>query len=387
MRIYFLLILLLFMSTASAIGKEFSLKVAVIDDFRSQPFVLTKGMLNDELIIKNNYFKNYIKGLNLAVGHAKYDGYKIKYKVFAYTRSPKSIVRAIMQATKWQPNAIIGPRSSLMFYELSHYFRKILVLSPMASSENIKNMPTNFYSLVYPNSYSAKSMYSFITKKYPHKDIYGIVESNCNACFNAVDIFSKVYQKERGRKLRARYVLSSNVMNINMKLLLSDYKKDDIILIPNTSYVSAVLIERITNYLNESVVFIGDDNWGPWQSGEVGKLKANKNYLAFHITPVSLDVKSKIINNFKSSYKNTYKNSTGNSTVFIGYRSILSIVSALKSCHYFHSVKKIKNKTEWVLTCYQAVLHNNPNWYREKSYGVYAISFHNHKYVGSVLVR
>ena len=197
------LILLLLAHISLAAQGSPTIKVAIIDNFRYQPFVLAKNMLNDFPIVKNNYAKDYQRGVELAILEAKQYGYNIVYRMFTYKRKTITILKAFADAEAWQPNVIIGPQATAHFLNLRNFFRDILVLSPMASSERVARLPENYYSLIYPDPYSAKAMYAYITKAYPGRAVYGIVETTCVTCVTVSHAFGALYQKDRGEPFRA----------------------------------------------------------------------------------------------------------------------------------------------------------------------------------------
>ena len=153
---------------------------------------------------------------------------------------------------------------------------------------------------------------------------------------------------------------------------------------PNTSYVSAVLISRITNYLDKPSIFVGNDNWGTWQSGEVGKMQANKDYIAINVTPASLDIDSRIVHNFKKIYRKRYQQAPDNAALLIGYRPIASIVDAMKLCRKTKNIDNMTNITRTILRCYQDVLEQHKNWYRENQYAVYKMQRHGQVYLDTI---
>ncbi|HMT02568.1 MAG TPA: hypothetical protein PKD00_04550 [Burkholderiales bacterium] len=126
------------------------IKIAILDGLKSAK------------IVSANYLLDYNKGLEVAALNAKLRGLTIEYKLFSYDKERLSILNQIQNVKDWQPDFIIGPRSSDEFVLLKPYFTNTLVISPIATAAVTENLPNNFYSMTLPDIYLAQAMVKFI---------------------------------------------------------------------------------------------------------------------------------------------------------------------------------------------------------------------------------
>ena len=260
-------------------------------------------------------------------------------------------------------------------------FKKILVISPFATSTLVKKMPKNYYSLALPVIFTAKAALQFITTKFPHKEAFCLSEIDCKNCVDLSNAFKSEYQKfHPNRQLKINTFLQSEAPTLSISSILKGYKRGDIIFLPDTSYASAVLIIRIVNFLQTPVVFLGADSWGNWKNTEVGKLNANFPYIAYRITPLSLHLKGKRITNFARKYKALYQTHP-NDASYLSYNAIASIISAINKYGYIYHNKNMK---DLILSTYTIALQKNSNWFRLKNYAVYKITPGKEVYMSAV---
>lgn len=207
--------------------------------------------------------EQYLKGVSVAEDYCKVNHIPIDHKEFFYDESSLSIVKKIHDIQAWKPDVIIGPRLSDGFLLLQYYFKNILVLSPLATSDAITDMPNNFYSLALPDSSIAKITYLFYIKHYKNKRVFLLNEADCKSCTEISENFKKVYENMNpGSELIKISYIQDNVTTLNMPELLKNYKPGDIFIMPSTSYSAGILIQKIVNYLNTpNLVFIGGDLW------------------------------------------------------------------------------------------------------------------------------
>lgn len=115
-----------------------SIKVAVLEN------------LKFEKLSTDKYANDYMDGLLTAVDAAKKDGYAVEIQTFFYGKEPLAILKQIPEVKAWQPDIIIGPRSSSLFLMLKDQFSDVLVLSPFATATEVAALPDNFYSMTLP---------------------------------------------------------------------------------------------------------------------------------------------------------------------------------------------------------------------------------------------
>ncbi|WP_119343421.1 type 1 periplasmic-binding domain-containing protein [Facilibium subflavum] len=336
-----------------------TIKVAVLDNFHFQPFITTQ------------YGEHYLQGIALAATDFRRYGYTLSYRVFSYDRShPLAILKAVKEVNTWHPDLILGPRNSNMFFLISSQFKKVLVLSGFATADALSALPKNYYSLVFPDKILSCLMYHYISTHYPKQNVYAIVENNCKNCVNFANEFARYYNSAHSDPMVIKTYISTDMASINLHQLLSDYH-GGLILLPNTAYSSALLMVKITNYLQQSVVFLGGDDWGMWQDTEVGKLKADKPYYGLHFTPLTLAAeKDEKLARFKKAYWNFYREIPDNPAAFLSYNALESVLAALRQFPNNHPSSSMAAN---ILASYQRARHAYPNWYRLDTYSVFKL--------------
>ena len=340
------------------------IKVAILDNLMSQK------------LASEQYVRDYMKGVDVAKIETEKHGYDLKYKTFFYGIEPLSVLKTISSIRKYQPDFIIGPRSSDNFLLLSNYFSDILVISPLASSPDIKNMPNNFYSMNYTDDFSSKIIAEFISKQLKRKGLFAITEINCNSCHNMTNSVVKEYKKIQPHvKIIENQYISDDVESVNMSSVMKGYKDNDVILLLGTSYASGVLISRIVNFEKHPVTFIGGDGWGSWSVSYVGKLHVDFPYEAYRIVPQIIDVNSKNYLEFKE----IYKSNVSDTITYSVYNTIMSVIFSLPT-------EKTNITKKLILDSYREKKINNPLWFMPSSYDVYLINSNHEQFFKKITI-
>lgn len=359
-------VVLFFVFIAKLSYADPEIRIAILDNFRYQKYVTT------------NYKTYYTKGLNLAAKEAKKNGYLIKYQIFQYDQTPLSIFDALIKAQEWNPDIIIGPRDSNQFLLLSSRIDDVLTLSPFATSTKILSMPSNFYSLTLPDSYTATAMFEFISKYFPNKNIFVITEANCKSCTDVSDQIISIWKKEKNSTPNQTFYVQDNIPD--PEVLLKNFTRGDIIILPNMAHSSAVLMATLTNYLNTETIFVGGDAWGAWNDTEVGKLKSKKPYTAFHIVPWSLESCDLDLLAFKKLYIDYYHEDPLDKLSFISFSTINSIVSAYK----IYGNQFSGSMREKLLASYQLALEEQPLFHKPVNYLIYKMENYTNQLIASI---
>lgn len=349
------------------------IRLAIIDDFHYQPF-----------ITPNEYQNQYFQGVEIAVQQAESYGYHIQYKYFSYGHNALDILKIVPQVNSWHPDAIIGPRSSNTFLLLNGYFQNVLVLSPFASASNVKLMPDNFYSLVYPDEYMGAALFEYIDAVYPSKKVFGIIQGDCKSCMDVADSFANAYNRNHSNEIKYQYFTGGNPETLNVESLLVGYEVNQLILLPNYSYDSAVLMSKITNILKRPTIFLGDDDWGTWTESAVGKISAVAPYVGIRLTPISFDLETKEVTEFKNRFYKAYNIYPDNTAGYIGYNAVFSILSALKLSNL--SDEAVLSMKSRILLSYLNALQINPNWFRSPYYAIYKVNLEGEKFMTKIKI-
>jgi len=374
-------ILLPLLTMASA--SEVNIRLAILDNYRSQKFSYTHEAVSHFPIVANNYQQSFMSGIKLASYVLKKKKINLDYRLFVYNRSNNSYMQAINSVQKWNPDVIIGPRESLQFIELKNYFKNILVISPLASADKVSCLPKNFYSLSFSNKRFAKAILDYLSSHFKGRRVLGLVEKNCLPCQNMASEFNSEYaHSHKNIDYGYKSFLTTQAASINLHSYLEGYDSNTIIFLPDTSYASSLLIARITDYFKKPVVFIGGDEWGNWHDGVVGKMSASYPYKAIHITPLSLSLVKPSILRFKRVYAKFYGHPPSDAASYLAYHSVMSFISAIQNKNMGHAHMK-----RTILKAYEETLKLNKHWFKNKHYAVYIITPYHSRFSGSISVR
>ena len=322
----------------------------------------------------------WILGVKSAAAEFGQNGYQLVYKVFRYHRNnPLEVFDSTAKIKKWQPDLVIGPRNSNMFLLIQHQFTHTLVLSSFSTSNAVEKMPSNYYSLMFPDQYMAKAMYRYVAKNYPDKKVYAIVKADCKNCMDISNNFAYYYNSTHTLPMIRKFYAGEKIDQSDIARLMADYQKGDIIFLPNTAYTSALLMAQITNYIKHKVLFLGGDDWGAWKDTETGKIKAKYAYEALHFTPVSI--------NFRQSeyYTCSMQKATVSSNVYytLAYNTLSSVLQALGR---FNSNTQEMSLRARILYSYQSAIKTCNHWYRPKRYFIYKIAHEKETFLTSIPV-
>ena len=336
------------------------LRLAILDNFSYQKYITTR--------VK----EFYINGIDLAVHDAKEHGIDIVYRVYQY--EPDHIERLAIRKQlpallKWKPDVIIGPRDSNNFLLLKYFIKDVLTISSFATANGVAQMPKNFYSMELPVKYSAKAMYDFITADYPKSAAFVITDVECKSCDDESTNFVNLWKANNPLPIVQHYFLTNDASTLNLEELLRDYKKGDVILLPNNAHETAIMMALIEQIIPDDAVFVGGDGWGAWNDTEVGKFGADKNYTAYHLTPWNIDVCTPRVKRFYTQYNEYYKKQPESKLSYLSYETLMAVVIAIEKYHD----KRNQFTPPSVLLAFQDALKENPNWFRPMNYAVMRI--------------
>lgn len=351
-------------------AKEVALKVAILDQLQSQKFSSEK------------YERDYFDGLDVAVSIARDRGIRIESKHFSYGREPLDILEGVKQVKEWKPDFVVGPRSSNKFLLLKDQFSGVLVISPLATASTVASLPDNFYSLTLPNEFATKAMVNFVMRDFPRRDVFMVLESACKNCVDYGETFKNLL-KERSKKISIQETrfADGTEETVDIKTLTAGYKKGNLILMPNTSYASGVLIPKISDLLAvNDLVFLGGDDWGAWKSGYVGKVKSKYSYTAYRIGPWALEDKSSDVTKFKREFKRRKNKEASDTISYISYRTLMSVIESVKKS----DLEKSQDLKITILSSFQAAKKKKENWFRNPSYAIYKLNQDGEIYAGSI---
>lgn len=286
---------------------ESSLRVAIIDSFSYQRFVTT------------HYKEYYEDGIDLAKYTAKEkNNTKIISKVFQYNNDGLDIIKKVQNVLEWKPDVVIGPRDSNHFLLLEKYFTNILVISPFASSNNVDKMPDNFQSMTYNDLSSVEIYNSFIKTHFPDTFVYILMDVSCKSCSDISESLAKALPD----RTKIFKLISDKLSKDIIEEIYKSREHQAVFILPNNAHISAVLMSRITNIRKRKSFFIGGDGWGQWEDTEAGKLGADYEYIAYHISPWDISKKNAFNTDFINTYYQHHKDLPKHKLSFISFYTL-----------------------------------------------------------------
>lgn len=314
-RVIWLLTLLLICFNSHA---ESNLRVAIIDSFSYQRFVTT-------------HYKEYYKdGIDLAKYTAKErNNTKIITKVFQYNNDGLDIFNKVQNVIDWKPDVVIGPRDSNHFLLLEKYLTNILVISPFASSNDVDKMPDNFLSMTYNDSSSVEIYNSFINTNFPDSFVYILMDVSCKSCSDISDSLTKKLPD----RTKIFKLISDKLSKEVIEEIYNSREKEAIFVLPNNAHISAVLMSSITNIRKRKSFFIGGDGWGQWEDTEAGKLGADYEYIAYHISPWDISKKHSLNTDFINIYSQHHQDLPKHKLSFISFYTLSYITKIFNYNH------------------------------------------------------
>jgi len=318
-----LVLILLSMQMAFNATKAFAIcdrviKVAVLDNLKS------------EKMASEEYTKDYLKGIDLGMLEAKKKGILLETKTFFFSRNKLEIFDQVGEIKKWGADLVIAPRSSDLFLMLRESFPDTLVISPLATADEISSLPKNFYSISPPNSVGVKAMADFVKKNFPKARVYPVVQLDCVNCRDYAEKFKTFAVAEKIRVVEnSATFLTQEVESKSVFDLIKDYREGDIFLLPNTSYVSGVLMGRISDYIKkDGAVFLGGDGWGDMSVGYAGKFASKFSYAAYRSVSWSQMKRDEKTKRYLLRYREAFKEES-HSTIGLVMYSLIDSVSTI----------------------------------------------------------
>jgi hypothetical protein len=355
--------------TALAQNADAPIKVALLDN------------LKNEKLATERYFQGYMDGLKVAKDEAAGKGVVFEFREFFFNKEPSLAIFAALEEMKaWNPDVVIGPRSSDLLLLLRDKLPDTLVLSPLATAEAVSLLPQTFYSFTPPNRVAVKAMVALVKRDFPNKTVFPIIEVDCKSCKDLGASFIRE-SKDQGVPIRREpsFFVKSTAETVGVKDLLAGYQAGDIVLMPNGSFSSGVLMARISDYLKRSdLVFLGGDSWGDWGVSYTGKFKSSYDYTAMRVTPWSLDRQDGVVRSFLELYRKSFKNPVESNITLISYVVGASLAKVLSASS---RAKGPWSKAE-ILSEFRNALKNEPDLGRPTEYAVYRLTQAGESFVG-----
>lgn len=345
------------------------IKVAIMDNLQS------------EKIASERYVADYVKGVELGVKYATTQSVSFEVKEFFFNKNPAEIVQKAREVLTWQPDVLIGPRSSDLFLMLKTIFKDTLVISPLATAAAIAEMPDNFYSITYPNDASVGVFADFVKSTFPGKSVFQLIQLDCINCKDFAMQFTRI-AVERGISVRnpepSTYI-SSATETFDLDSQLKAYQAGDLILLPNNSYTSGVLMGRLAEKLKTNDLnFLGSDGWGDWTVGYAGKFKSPFSYNGYRVVPWSIKKKDSETLAFSRDFRAQFNEDPGSNISLIMYSLFKSLTKVASG---FDRPSKVATR-ERLLQSFRRLRERDSNFGRPASYAVLKVSQAGEEYIG-----
>jgi hypothetical protein len=260
--------------------------------------------LQSQTLASEKYEKDYFLGIELGKRQMAEQGIPLEWKYFELGQEPVSILERVSEVEAWNPDVIIGPRSSNRFLLLKNSFPKRLVISPLATAEAVGALPDNLYSISYPNRFATEALVNFSIQRLKPRGIHAIIESECKNCRDFADVFLSKFKKRRpSMHISEATFATATVESVDVEKLLVGYRKGDLILLPNTSYSSGILASKLSDRLqDENLIFLGNDDWGPWSASNFGRIQSKQDVSGYLVNPWAFESARVLGDVFKKEY-------------------------------------------------------------------------------------
>jgi hypothetical protein len=199
---------------------------------------------------------------------------------------------------------------------------------------------------------------------------------DCISCSEISDRFLQSYSKlNPNTKIVQQKFLAVNVEDIDISKVLKSYESGDLIITPNISYASAIVINDSINFLaKNNIIFIGGDQWGPAEVSYVGKISSPYTFEAYRIVPWSINESSLYGEEFRNAYKEIFHKPPS----LISFITFKTIMQNLKYIDLNQDSQK------------KAILNNfkksTNDIKRNNVYSVYKVSKNKEELIGSITI-
>lgn len=365
----FLMVLAALLASHTSFATPSEFRVAIVEN------------LKFEKLSTDKYANDYLDGITAATQEAKARGYNVTVKNFFYDKEPLAVLKVLPDVDAWNPDLVIGPRSSTFFLMLKDHFKDVLVLSPFATATAVSEMPSNFYSMTLSNSYFTRAVVNLAAERFPNRAVAPIVEVDCKNCMDFADEFTR-FAKEDGIAVRTKATyLNKNAETTDVSALTGEVRETDILLVPNTSYSSGAIIPRLADHLQrKDLVVIGGDGWGDWSASYVGKVKSKFPYAGYRLTPWSFDVKDKRHDRFFKAFRDAKATAPTGTASLLSYHTLSVALDLLPA----KAAKGGPALRGTVLRNFQDKVKQDPNFERPTKYALYKVTQEGESFVGEV---
>lgn len=343
--------------------------------------------LQSQTLASEKYEKDYFLGIELGKRRMAEQGIPLEWKYFELGQEPVSTLERVTEVEAWNPDVIIGPRSSNRFLLLKESFPKRLVISPLATAEAVSGLPDNLYSISYPNRYATEALVNFSLHKLKPKGIHAIVESECKNCRDFADVFlAKVKERRPSMHISQATFATATVESVDVYKLLVGYRKGDLILLPNTSYSSGILASKLSDRIqDENLIFLGNDDWGPWSASNFGRIHSKRDVSGYLVYPWAFESAGVLGDVFKKEYGKLTTMSSEPERISLIAFATMELIRTLSSEKNLLSLPSDKRASGY-LKVFLEMKAKNPHAFRSERFAILKYTKKGSEFVESVLV-
>jgi ABC-type branched-subunit amino acid transport system substrate-binding protein len=335
-----------------------TIRVAILDNLKS------------EKLATERYIQDYLDGIELARRHATKRGVNLEVKPFFYNKRPLSILEQVPALKTWGADVVIGPRSSSQLLALREQLADRLVVSPMASATEIATLPKNFHSVAPSNDRVVQALVQYVSSRFKGRSVFAIAEADCVYCVDLAKQFTAGFHRT-GMTVRNEapaLFVSSGVETVAIDKLLVGYHAGDLILLPNNSYTSGILMSRISEHLKTAPIFVGGDGWGDWSVGFTGKIRSRYDYSGYRVAPWSLAKTDAATEQFKKSFRKAFGKDATASVSIASYTALTSVVDVVGGLSVSGDVRSA------VFAAYEEAVRKDHDLARPSTFAVFKVS-------------
>lgn len=363
------IILLIAFTLTAATSAAASVKVALLDSLQS------------EKIASERYVTDYTQGVELGTKAASSKGVSLDIREFFFGKNRADILGKVREIQEWKPDIVIGPRSSDLFLMLKTLFPDTLVISPLATAAAVAQMPDNFYSITPPNDSTVAVLADFAKATFPGKGLFQLIQIDC---INCKDFASQFVEGAKAigipvRNTEPATYLSSATETFDLDSQMQSYQKGDIILLPNNSYSSGVLMGRLAEKLKTNdLIFLGSDGWGDWAVGYAGKFKSPYSYSGFRTVPWSIKKQDPSTLDFARRYRAQYSAEPTSNISLIMFSMLSSVTDVVLGA----KAQSTDISRATILAAFRNIHKHSPDFGRPDTYAILKVSQSGEEYIG-----
>lgn len=251
----------------------------------------------------SNAIENHIgNGVRLALSEYPKEAAQIDTTFLNHGESAQKTLDAIQKINEIKPEFVIGMGNSFQALLCAkHLSSDTILISPVATSDEILEKGKNIFLFSNVNSIQAKLLANILKKKVKANAKVLLVEvEGCPYCKNMASQMS-TEMKSLGIKFETRQFHLANIKSLKEN---SESENFDHIILPVHEEESAQLVDFFHNK-NKNATFWGGDGWGPL-ARYIKRLPYSDKVKAFWLAHYHVDIATPVNKAFVAAYRKKY---------------------------------------------------------------------------------